>query len=134
MCIQNNVKYFCHRWWGIKLKVHKTQNNCFQQIYSDSWHSLVILLHIITTHQRSCGKVVFSVLSVCLSFHMGEGNPCRGAQLSPWDTFKLVHYEPRPVRKQGVGNRLKCLLVVYCLFGSSSYCFRVLRRYYCSML
>ena len=99
-----------------------------------------ILLKFSTAHPRSCGKVIFSVVSVGLSFYPQVGSPyrtsaptasCTGPrpclppdmfkliQLGPYctllrvppNTFKLVHYAIQTVRERAVGIRLKCLLV-----------------------
>ena len=55
---------------------------------------------IITTCQRSCGKVMFSVVSVILS--AAEARPVQ---------VKLAHYEARTAVKRVVGIRVKYLIV-----------------------
>ena len=48
-----------------------------------------------TARQRSCGKVMLSVVSVCHSVLTGEGASVKGLALLPSpDIFKLVHVRP----------------------------------------
>ena len=83
-------------------------------------------LNTVTTRQRSSGKVMFSVVSVCQSLILSvclfiggipvqsacppRTGPCPQPPSLP-DIFKLVHYVARIVGRRAVGIRSKCLLV-----------------------
>ena len=90
---------------------------------------------VFKARQRSCGKVMFSVMSVCqqIPSSLSTGPPptpsvqgpvlvpvqtCSNlfkldlnVQEHPPDMFRLGHYVAHNVGKRAVGIRLKCLLV-----------------------
>ena len=84
------------------------------------------VVNAITARQRSCGKVMFSVMSVC-SHHGPHPYPSvyRALVLTvqtcstrtslnrahPLDMFRPLHYEARTVGKRPVGIPLECFLV-----------------------
>ena len=59
-----------------------------------------------------CRKVIFSVVSVCLSFCLFIGGSTRPVQFC-----SLVDPSPNPVGKRSFGPRLKNLLVKQFAFG-----------------
>ena len=91
-------------------------------------HTICISFSIITSRLGSCGKVMFSVIFVCLSFCLqrevpiveepGPAPPRMGPHpalctgLCPSPDIKLVHYEARTVSKWAVGILLECFLVI----------------------
>ena len=88
-------------WWGPNEEVWTYQGaglgpggpqvNKFEQVHSGHmWTPPTSLSHlfVITAGQRSCGKVVFSVVSVCHSVHMGEKHKDR--EICYFETVRII--------------------------------------------
>ena len=85
-------------------------------MYQEHFNLMFQTENIVTARQRSCGKVMFSVVSFCHSAHGGGGlylalppSTHTGARHCPLprtacpphspDTFKLIHYEAQTIGK-----------------------------------
>ena len=66
---------------------------------------------IVIARQRSCWKVMFSIVSVILFKYGGLCTWPPPLYRDPPDTFTL-HYKAQTVDKRAVGIRLKCILVI----------------------
>ena len=108
-----------------------------QPVTESAVWSFWFMYGLITTRQRNCRKVMFSVVSICL--FRGADVPVQGpAPQTCWklfildltvqgsppppDTFKFVHYEAWTARKRAVDIQLKCLLVNDMILFCDSYC------------
>ena len=89
-------------------------------ILSIHWFTSTKQVSYILRRKRSCGKVMFSVVSFSLSVHRGSSlytgpHPPRPvfcpSPPPPEDMFKLVYYEARTVSKRAVVILLDCFLV-----------------------
>ena len=118
---------------GEKQVVQQSREKHSQSLFHSFYPLFIFCPKFITSRTRTCGKVMFTVVSVCLSVHQGWGGS-PGTGLSPhpetvsnmfnldlttqgprfsWTGSNLFTMKDELSGKRTVGIPLKCLLVYF---------------------